>query len=254
MKRLTRRQVLAGSTLVAASTLAAGAGKADSAPEPHKWKVVVAGAHPDDPESGCGGTIALYTDQGHDVTVVYLTRGEAGIRGKTHAEAAEIRTAEAKKACRLLKARAVFAGQIDGATELNASRYEAFRKLLAAEKPDVVFTQWPIDAHRDHRACALLVYDAWLSSGRRFALYFYEVDLGGETQCFKPTDYVDITAVEPRKRAACLVHESQQAASSFYPQYHAKMHQFRGMESGYRLAEAFVHHDHSPPGRLPEKR
>ena len=72
-----------------------------------------------------------------------------------------------------------------------------------------------------------------------------------QTQCFRPTHYVDITAVEPRKREACFAHESQNAATDFYPNYHGKMHEFRGMESGFRLAEAFVRHDHSPPSRLP---
>jgi hypothetical protein len=87
--------------------------------------------------------------------------------------------------------------------------------------------------------------------GRAGDLRFIEVDLGGETQCFRPTHFVDITATEPRKRAACLAHESQDAATDFYPKYHVKMHQFRGMESGFPLAEAFVHHDQSPSGRLP---
>ena len=44
-----------------------------------KLKVLVAGAHPDDPESGCGGTIARYVNEGHAVTALYLTRGEAGV-------------------------------------------------------------------------------------------------------------------------------------------------------------------------------
>src|SRR5947209_8221633 len=135
-------------------------------------KVVVTGAHPDDPESGCGGTIARYTDQGDAVTVVYLTRGESGIRGKTHQQAGEIRTAEAEKACAVLKARPVFARQIDGEVKVTAALYSDFRKLIEAEKPDVLFTQWPVDTHPDHRACSLLTYDAWLRLGRPFALYY----------------------------------------------------------------------------------
>lgn len=246
----TRRQVLVGSGLLAASGVAAS-GDSDAEPaERSKLKVLVAGAHPDDPESGCGGTIARYRDAGHDVTALYLTRGEAGVRGKPHQDAAAIRTAEAKKACEILQARPQFADQIDGSTEISAARYDAYRKLLDAEKPDVVFTHWPIDGHRDHRACSLLVYDAWLRSGRKFALYFFEVELGGETQCFRPTHFVDITDTEPRKRAACFAHKSQYPAITFYPK-HEKMHQFRGMESGFRLAEAFVHHDQSPTGWLP---
>src|SRR3954462_13855221 len=84
-------------------------------------KAVVVGGHPDDPESGCGGTMARLADLGHDVVAMYLTRGEAGIRGKAADAAAEIRSAEAQEACKILKVRPIFAGQIDGATEINAA-------------------------------------------------------------------------------------------------------------------------------------
>src|SRR6516165_8167466 len=97
-----------------------------------KLKVVVVGGHPDDPESGCGGTMARYADLGHEVVALYLTRGEAGIAGKSHQEAATIRTAECHEACKFLKARAVFAGQIDGSTEVSPGRYDEFRQVLEA--------------------------------------------------------------------------------------------------------------------------
>ena len=248
MEPLTRRKLLLGSALAGTGFLPAGAAEG---PQGGKLRVLVAGAHPDDPESGCGGTIARYTDLGHAVTVLYLTRGEAGIPGRSHQQAADIRTAEAEKACATLKAKPLFAGQIDGRTEVSPARYAAFRRLVGAERPDVLFTHWPIDTHPDHRACSLLAYDAWLAAGKKFALYYFEVNLRGQTQCFRPTHYVDITAAEPRKRAACLAHESQHADTGFYPRYHEKMHQFRGLEGGFRLAEAFAHHDQSPPGRLP---
>jgi LmbE family N-acetylglucosaminyl deacetylase len=56
------------------------------------------GGHPDDPESGCGGTLARYTAVGHTVTIIYLTRGEVGIQGKAHEEAAAIRSRECEAA------------------------------------------------------------------------------------------------------------------------------------------------------------
>src|SRR5215472_7447079 len=127
-----------------------------------RLKVVVAGAHPDDPETGCGGTVARYSDLGHEVVILYLTRGERGIKGKPYEEAGAIRTAEAQKACEILKARAVFAGQVNGKVEVTYQRYDEYRRILAAEQPDIVFSQWPIDTHEDHRASSLLVYDAWL--------------------------------------------------------------------------------------------
>jgi len=251
MKFWTRRQLLGSSSALAATALAVPVG-AEEASKNARLKVLVAGAHPDDPESGCGGTIARYVDRGHEVTILYLTRGEAGIKGKSPDEAAAIRTAEAKKACAILKARPIFAGQIDGATEVNAARYAAIRQIVESEKPDVVFTHWPIDSHPDHRACSLLIYDAWLRLGRKFALYYFEVSLGGQTQCFRPTHYVDITAVEPRKRDACFAHESQNAKDGWYPNVHVQMQLHRGMEYRCRMAEAFVHHEQSPYGRLPD--
>jgi LmbE family N-acetylglucosaminyl deacetylase len=218
--------------------------------EERKLKVVVAGAHPDDPDTGCGGTIARYTDLGHEVVVIYLTRGEAGIEGKSHDEAARIRTQEAHKACEILKARPVFAGQIDGATEINTARYNDFRKILEAERPDIVFTHWPLDSHRDHRAISLLVYDTWLHGGKGFPLYYFEVDAGAQTSQFHPTHYVDITTTEVRKRAACYAHVSQDP-DGFYKDYHDPMNRFRGLECGCKFAEAFIRHLQSPDQALP---
>ena len=250
MSGLTRRELLSRSGTSAAFA-ALPTGPLLGAESARPMKVLVAGAHPDDPESGCGGTIARYTERGDAVTVLYLTRGESGIPGKTHQQAAEIRTAEAEKACAILKAKPLFARQIDGEVQVNAQQYSEFRKLIEADNPDVLFTHWPVDTHPDHRACSLLAYDSWLRLGRKFSLYFFEVDLGGQTQCFRPTHYVDVTATEPRKREACMAHQSQNPATDFYGKYHEPMMRFRGMESGHKLAEAFVHHDQSPTGRLP---
>src|SRR5580700_3021283 len=111
----------------------------------HTTRIVCVGGHPDDPESGCGGTLARYTALGAGVTIVYLTRGEAGIPRKSHDEAAAIRSAECQAACRILGAKAVFAGQIDGPTVVDSGAAESLRKLIF--DPDVLFTLWPIDMH-----------------------------------------------------------------------------------------------------------
>ena len=249
MKAISRRDLLgqtlavAGSATVGLPLLRASVNAGVSVPT-RKLKVVVVGGHPDDPESGCGGTIARYTDLGHEVAIIYLTRGEAGIDGKTHAEAAAIRSAEVLKACEILKARPVFAGQIDGSTEITPARYAEFRKVLEAEKPDIVLTHWPVDTHRDHRAASLLVYDAWLRSMPRFAVYYFEVMSGEQTQQFSPSLYVDIAATEGRKRAACFAHVSQNP-DEWYP-HHDQMNRFRGFECGCKFAEALVRHVQSP--------
>src|SRR5579864_1993749 len=83
----------------------------------HDWKklsIVCIGAHPGDPEFGCGGTMAKFSNAGHSVSFLYLTRGEAGDPSKSYAESAAVRTKEAEKACKILNAKAVFVGQTDG--------------------------------------------------------------------------------------------------------------------------------------------
>src|SRR5690349_5456439 len=110
---LNRAGLLAGPLLAAvpAPPLALAAAQAGQ-----KLKVVCVGGHPDDPESGCAGTLARYAALGHSVVVIYLTRGERGIRDKSIEEAAKIRTAECEEACKFMGGKAVFFGQIDGAT------------------------------------------------------------------------------------------------------------------------------------------
>ena len=116
---------------------------------------------------------------------------------------------------------------------------QSLTKLIVAEQPDIVFTQWPIDTHMDHQAASVLTYRAWLASGRQFELYYYEVDLGAQTMNFHPTDYVDITAVREKKKTALFAHKSQNG-EGIYRSHHEVMESFRGRESGVAAAEAFV--------------
>jgi LmbE family N-acetylglucosaminyl deacetylase len=242
MDELTRRNVLklSGWTAAAAATLSLPGGAAVPGGEGRKLKVIFAGAHPDDMETAGGGTMARYADQGHDVVSLYLTRGEAGMKGKSHEETAGIRSAQAEKACAILKVRPRFGGQVDGTTEVNPARYDDFRKILLEEQPDLVYTWWPINSHRDHRAVFTLVYDAWQKSKEGFDLYFCE---NGGTQLFRPTHYVDITAVEPRKREACFSHTWYKDRPDLDLWTNVDvMHRYRGREAGYKFAEAFVFH------------
>ncbi len=218
-------------------------------PEPagRKLKVLVAGGHPGDPECGCGGTIARYTDLGHDVVLLYLNRGQAYCNEPGGTDCGAVRTAEAEKACKILNAHPAFADQYDGRAIVDNAHYEAFRNLYNAQQPDVVFAQWPIDHHRDHRALSSLVLDAWLESHQKAALYYYEV--AEDTMMFSPAQFVDISAVVPRKRAACYAHASQNP-DKWYP-LEEKITLFRGAQSGYIQAEAFIRHWQSRGNFLP---
>ena len=213
-----------------------------------KLKVMVTGGHPGDPECGCGGTIARYSDGGHDVVLTYLNRGQAYCGDPTVKDCGAIRTAEAERACGILKARAAFVGQYDGKAIVDPAHYDEFRKLFDAENPDVVLAQWPIDKHRDHRALSNLVLDAWMESGQSAAFYYYGI--AEDTMMFTPPEFVDISIVEPRKRAACFAHVSQQPGK-WYP-LEVELTKFWGAESGFAQAEGFLKHWESRGAVLPE--
>ncbi len=202
-------------------------------------KVMVIGAHPDDPESMCGGTMAKLREAGCEVVCVYFTSGEGGIPGKSQEETARIRRAEALQACRVLDVRPVFMTQIDGNSEINKARYAEMKALIEAERPEMVITHWPIDSHRDHRNCSLLVYDAWRMTGHSFDLYYTEVMTGLQTQNFTPTSYVNIDSTRDKKLEAYLCHVSQNTDGNIQ-KFHDTMEGMRGLEFQCHYAEAFV--------------
>jgi len=251
----SRRELLKGvvatASCIVVTRAARGASAATSALVQPKGantlRVLVTGGHPGDPECVCGGVIARYADMGHEVVLLYLNRGQLYCGPHPLAECASIRTEEAQKACAILKAQPVFASQVDGQSAVDNGHYEDFQKLYDAQNADVVFTQWPIDAHRDHRALSSLVLDAWLQSGRKSSLYYYEV--AEDTMTFSPSSFVDISTVEPRKRAACFAHTSQNPAK-WYP-LQEQITRFRGTECGYSQAEGFIRHAQSKDAPLP---
>jgi N-acetylglucosamine malate deacetylase 1 len=171
------------------------------------------GAHPDDVEISCGGTIATAAAEGLRAGILDLTRGESATNGTP-----EIRAAEAAEAARLLGAAGRWnAGLPDGA--LHAHDPEQVRRAvlwLRALRPDVVVVHYPRDRHPDHVAAAELIDRAsYLAGLRRFEAggpapfrprvrYHYASRVG-----FAPSFVVDVTARWEAKRAAILAHQSQ---------------------------------------------
>lgn len=253
---MERREMIkkAGATILGASVMGLGAfaqegcsnAPAQSANKKNdnkkSKKLVVVGAHPDDPESCCGGTVLVMKNAGYDVTCIYMTKGEAGIPGKSHEESAAIRSKEARNASKVLGAKPVFLSQTDGSTEITKERYTEMKEAIAAENPDIVITHWPIDSHPDHRVCSSLVYDAWRRLGYTFELYYFEAMTGLQSQSFHPTDYVDISEFADKKKEAMFCHTSQKP-EEWYDDWHGcmGMAKFRGREIGVQYAEAFVH-------------
>ena len=244
----TRRDFLKNSTLLGGPILLAAAAPplaAANAAAARTLKVVCVGGHPDDPESGCAGTLVRYAELGHTVSVIYLTRGERGIRDKSLDEAAKIRSAECENACKVMGAKAVFFGQIDGATEVTKSHVDAMTRLLAAEKPDVLFTHWPIDTHMDHQVASFLTIRAWMALRPHPQLYFFEVNSGSQSQGFMPNMYVDISPVLEKKKSVLFAHVSQDG-QGIWRDHHEVIANWRGREAGVKAAEGFVHMNRDP--------
>ena len=237
---MTRSLAAGGPALLAATVLPGTAAEpGNENAKPKALKVVCVGGHPDDPESGCAGTLTRYVEMGHSVTVIYLTRGERGIPGKSNDDAAAIRSLECEAACRIIGAKALFAGQIDGSADFTRAQVDDLKKMLAAEKPDIVFTHWPIDTHMDHQVASMCTIRAAMALQPRPQLYFFEVNTGSQTQGFTPNTYVDVSPVLDKKKAALLAHVSQNA-EGVWRDHHEPIAIWRGREAGVKIAEAFV--------------
>jgi len=207
-------------------------------------RVVVMGAHPDDPDSGAGGLMALLSRSGHEVVAVSFTRGELTGRWSVE-ENAKVNEEEAVTAFELLGARVTFLNFRDGSVWVTEEVVTEVLKLLRELRPEVVLTHWPVDTHSDHRSVGAATIGAVrrLEEGSRPALFFYEVMTGIQTRCFHPDIYVDVSEVAELKRRACYLHRNC-FPDKWYP-VHEDMMRFRGLEMGVKCAEAFASFDKS---------
>ena len=176
--------------------------------------LLAVGAHPDDVEISCGGTLALAAKQGLTVGILDLTRGELGTNGTP-----EIRAAEADLAARALGVAGRWNAALpDGGIHAHdAAQVRTLVSLLRALRPDVVVTHFHKDRHPDHVAASALADRAiYLAGLRRFApegnpfrpraRYWFASRLG-----FTPSFVVDVTSVWNVKRSAIEAHRSQVA-------------------------------------------
>ncbi|MEC5394865.1 bacillithiol biosynthesis deacetylase BshB1 [Bergeyella sp. RCAD1439] len=181
-----------------------------------KVDVLAIGAHPDDVELGCGGTIAKLVSEGKSVAIVDLTRGELGTRGTD-----ETRKNEAREAAKILEVVArENLGMRDGFLT-NSEEYQLrVVRMLRKYRPDIVLANAVEDRHPDHAKAAKLVSDACFLSG----LLKIETDLEGVRQeAWRPKqvfhyiqwkeivpDFViDITDFMAKKVEACLAYRTQ---------------------------------------------
>ena len=125
--------------------------------------VLAIGAHPDDVELGCGGTVAKLVAAGHRVGILHLTRGEMGTRGS-----AEERTREAETAAEILGACTVdYLDCGDGGLRHGETEQNALVEVLRSRRPDLILGPAPADRHPDHGRAHVLVRESCFYSGLR---------------------------------------------------------------------------------------
>lgn len=194
--------------------------------------ILALGAHPDDIEIGCGGTLLKYARAGHQVVLMVLTDG-------AHGGEDALRRQEQEASSRILAAREVVWGGY-GDTELPVSR-EAIQRIedvVTRLDPAFIFVNYFDDTHQDHRHLATCTVTA--TRYQRNVL-FYETPT---TQNFLPTVYVDIDGLLDDKVRCLEAHASQIRKTnvegvSILEVALASAH-FRGVQGRVRSAEAFV--------------
>ncbi|MDQ6818280.1 MAG: PIG-L family deacetylase, partial [Actinomycetota bacterium] len=125
-------------------------------------RVLAIGAHPDDLEILCGGTLARYAREGHEVTMAHATDGaRGGMPGELPAHVARVRAAEAATAAGIAGALHVAVGLPDsGVSPTDLEQRRAIVELVREASPHVILTHHPSDYHGDHRDVSELVFAA----------------------------------------------------------------------------------------------
>ncbi len=153
-----RRATSGLGTLAMVGLLATGGGPAE-AEEGGGLRLLVIGAHPDDPDSA-GGTMARYVALGHTVKFVSLTNGDAGHQDIGGGPLAVIRTEEARCAGEAIASEYITLDNHDGELMPTLEMRRQVIIVIREFEPDMVFTPRVDDYHPDHRAAAELVRDA----------------------------------------------------------------------------------------------
>ena len=126
-----------------------------------KLDILVFGAHPDDVELGCAGTILKHIKQGLKVGIIDLTNGELGTRGTSLT-----RNSETKKATKVLGVHIRENMDFkDGFFENNESNRIDLIKKIRKYQPEIVITNAPSDRHPDHGRASNLTLDSCFLSG-----------------------------------------------------------------------------------------
>ena len=196
-------------------------------------KILAIGAHPDDIEVGCAGTLLKYAKQGHEIYVLIMTEGHKGGDSSVRKEE-QLRSAE------ILKPREVIWGRYKD-TELSPNMNQIIydiEEVLKKIKPDFTFVNFGEDTHQDHRALSR----ATVTASRYIRnVLFYE---GPTTNDFSPTVFVDIKETVDDKISMLLAHQSQVMKTNIEGLSIVDIVRstavFRGIQGRVQYAEGFI--------------
>ena len=215
--------------------------------------ILAIGAHPDDLEFLCSGTLAKYAKAGHKIFMAHLCHGDLGGKDISKKKLMSVRKTEAVEAGRLIGAK-VFSGI---ASDLDLYEDRESRKkvveIIRQAKPDLIITHAPNDYMPDHVAVSKLVFDASFTSTLPnyptktkahepiVPVYYMDTMAGINAN---PCVYVDISETIEMKKKMLLCHESQHKWLNGHHRTKAvelleTMAKFRGLQCGVEYAEAF---------------
>ena len=204
-------------------------------------KIIAIGAHLDDIEIACGGTLAKAIKAGHEVRVLIMSKSgytnKDGIVQRTDEQAVE----EGVKALHTLGITEIEI--LDFPTKDIPFRSDVVNAIdvrIAAFNPDIIFTHHPCDTHQAHEGVAKASIAA---ARRKNTVFFYEpiTPSGRSYVPFKPSLYVDIESTLCMKIASLKCHKSEYnkfGAEDWIEGVRCRCG-FRGYEIGKKYAEAF---------------
>lgn len=216
-------------------------------------RVLAVGAHPDDLEILCAGTLAKYARRGDHVTMAVATNGEVGSSTLPKAEIAAIRCREAAASAAVIGAEFVWMNVPDEFLFSTETTRLQFLDVVRRARPDVILAHAPTDYHPDHRTAGQILWDIRVMTTvpniktehppcERIPEIFYMETIAGIE--FTPELYVDVTETFSLKKQMLACHKSQ--ASWLEDQYQMSYMEFveyiaryRGLQSGVRYAECF---------------
>ncbi len=205
--------------------------------------ILFIGAHPDDIELGCAGTICYFLEKKHNVYCYHLTNGEySDVNGKQVRSFEEI-TETTKKSLGVLgvKEDHIYYTNIP-ATQLvvNKKTISGLQKFLIDHNIKTIFTHPNPDTyHQDHRAA----HNISMASARRFVknIFLFEIMFNYASGLMIPNYYIDISNFIEKKKEALRVHQTEyiKYGKEKWIEANVSLAKFRGMQVETEFAEAF---------------